>query len=122
MARNQEQSAAVTETEVVAAASTTEGETAVAEKASRPKIVLTLDEEAAKDFGGDVGQQVARKDYILKRFAEKGAARGAIAKELTRLEGRNVPYQIVFQATKGVAQPKVEAAPEATTAAEASAS
>lgn len=47
------------------------------------------------------GSTVKRKDYILRRWGE-GASRGEIAKELTELQGKNVPYQIVFQATKDV--------------------
>lgn len=91
----------VTET---GAATTTEAAAAAPKKDSR-YIELTL-----KD-----GSKMKRKDFILKRWGEK-ASRGEIAKELTELEGREVPYQIVFQATKGVAggpDPKPAAAPAA---------
>ena len=41
-----------------------------------------------------------RVDYIKRRYAE-GIKRGAIAKELTEMNGGvKVPYQIVFAATK----------------------
>jgi len=120
MARNAQESAATTEAEVpaVEGAEGTPAEGTTTEKASRPKVILTLDEEAAAQFGGEVGQQVTRKDFILKLFGEKGIDRGPIAKTLTRLEGRNVPYQIVFQATKGVEKAKSaeEPAAEATPA------
>lgn len=56
------------------------------------------------------GSTMKRKDYILKRWGEK-ASRSDIAKELTQLEGREVPYQIVFQATKGVPGGPDKAAP-----------
>lgn len=48
------------------------------------------------------GKSVSRADYIRKRWKEK-ASRGQIAKELTKLQGKPVPYQIVFAATKGLA-------------------
>lgn len=46
------------------------------------------------------GQVLTRKEYVLRRWSQ-GADRGPISKELTRLQGKNVPYQIVFQATGG---------------------
>lgn len=48
------------------------------------------------------GKEVARADYIRERWAAK-ASRGTIAKELTKIQGKPVPYQIVFAATKGLA-------------------
>jgi hypothetical protein len=48
------------------------------------------------------GVPTKRIDYIRKRWAEK-VARGQIAKELSELSGKKVPYQIVFSATKGLA-------------------
>jgi len=64
-------------------------------------IVLTLDQQAVTDLadGRAVGSTIARKDYILKRWGQRVIGRGGIAKELTRLQGKEVPYQIVFQAT-----------------------
>lgn len=53
------------------------------------KIMLTLED----------GTEISRADYIRQR-ADEGAPRGAIAKELTKLQGKTVPYQIVFAATK----------------------
>lgn len=63
-------------------------------------ITLTLDQQAVTDLGGDrvVGSTMARKDYILSRWGQK-IGRGPISKELSRLQGKEVPYQIVFQAT-----------------------
>jgi len=43
-----------------------------------------------------------RIDYIKRRYCEDKASRSTIAKELTELQGKPVPYQIVFQATKGL--------------------
>ena len=49
----------------------------------------------------DTGEMVKRKDFVLKRWSQK-KSRGDIAKELTQIVGKKVPYQIVFQYTKGV--------------------
>jgi hypothetical protein len=56
----------------------------------------------------NVGQPAKRIDFIRRRWAQK-FSRGAIAKELTAInsvanggDGKKVPYQIVFAATKGV--------------------
>lgn len=64
-----------------------------------------------------------RIDFIKRRWTE-GATRGAIAKELSELQGKAVPYQIVFQATKGLPHNgsvgRVPKAAKVTEAAEAS--
>jgi hypothetical protein len=131
MARNAEQAAeaqGVTE-------QTAEGATEVAADAAastdtaqgRTQIELTLDEEHAKLVGAETGSKMKRQDYIRKRWSQ-GVDRGPISRELTKLEGRKVPYQIVFQATKGKTKGAAVAAPavvtegasdEATTATEA---
>jgi hypothetical protein len=49
------------------------------------------------------GEQIKRKDYILKLWVEQKMSRGEIAKHLTEITGKKVPYQIVFAATKEVA-------------------
>jgi len=41
-----------------------------------------------------------RIDFIKRRYYEENATRSEIAKELTELQGKTVPYQIVFAATK----------------------
>ena len=41
-----------------------------------------------------------RIDYIRRRYYEEKATRSEIAKELTEMCGKTVPYQIVFAATK----------------------
>ena len=41
-----------------------------------------------------------RIDYIKRRYYGEGATRSVIAKELTELTGKVVPYQIVFAGTK----------------------
>lgn len=46
------------------------------------------------------GKEVARVDWIREQFFDKGKTRSEIAKELTEIQGKTVPYQIVFQATK----------------------
>lgn len=47
------------------------------------------------------GESVARADWIKARFAELGpTSRSQIRKELKDLFGHDVPYQIVFAATK----------------------
>lgn len=58
-------------------------------KAGGRRIMLTLED----------GTEISRADYIRQR-ADEGAPRGTIAKELTKLQGKTVPYQIVFAATK----------------------
>ncbi len=69
---------------------------------------------AAEDAGPDnryvmikdpeTGEDVKRVDWIRKVFQAEGGPfygdRGAIAKKLTALQGKKVPYQIVFAATK----------------------
>ena len=124
MARNQDESAAATESEATAAAEGTapiaEGAPAAAEGQTRAQVILTLDAEAAAAVGAEVGSTMKRKDYCVKRFGQ-GVERGPIAKELTRLEGRKVAYQIVFQATKGATKGTAPAAPEATAGEESTA-
>ncbi len=44
------------------------------------------------------GTTMSRKDYCIKR-ANEGAKRSEIAKELSTLLGKDVPFQIVFAAT-----------------------
>jgi hypothetical protein len=82
-------------------------------------ISIKLDDEGAKAMGTKAdgtayaaGDVVKRKEYILSRWGQK-VGRGPIAKELTRLEGKNVAYQIVFQATDKVPGGPDKAAPAA---------
>jgi hypothetical protein len=44
-------------------------------------------------------RQMSRTDYIKTR-ADQGASRGVIRKEVALLQGKDIPYQTVFQATK----------------------
>lgn len=117
MARTAEDSAADTGVENTSAP--TEGAAAAASDAgTKQQIILTLDEQGAKDYGNGpdgqpiaVGAQVRRKDYILARWKQVAVnQRGLIAKELSRLEGRKVNYQIVFQAVRGVVNTNAPAA------------
>lgn len=60
------------------------------------------------------GEPIARADWIKARFAELGpTSRSQIKKELKDLFGHEVPYQIVFAATK---TPKAAAPVEAVAA------
>jgi len=63
----------------------------------------------------ETGEVVKRKDYILELWTQKRMTRGDIARHLTEITGKTVPYQIVFAATKGVDGGPVvaEAAPAA---------
>lgn len=111
-----------TETEAQAsadnAAPAAEGTTAAASTSgARPRIsfkIRTVGEgENAKNYssisGFEDGKEVTRQEYITKRWTQDGVDRGQIAKELTDLEGKKVPYQIVFQGTKGKTQAGKEA-------------
>jgi len=85
---------------------------------------LTLDEAGSVFAYGDNsknGVTVNRIDFIRTAWTTGQKARGAIAKELTRLIGKKVTYQIVFSATKGTAggPPAAVAAPAAQTSTEA---
>lgn len=105
MAKNRENAEATEATEATAAAAPVE-ENRVDE---RYKMVTLAD-----------GTQVKRLDYIRKLWKEGKMSRGEIAKHLTDLTGKKVPYQIVFAATKGHAggPPKTEAAAPETPASE----
>jgi hypothetical protein len=48
------------------------------------------------------GAPVKRSDYIKDLFVNKKWSRGQIAKHLTEISGKEVKYQIVFAATKGL--------------------
>lgn len=61
-------------------------------------IMLTLSQEVADRLNGGK-TEMKRTDYIRAR-ADENATRREIADELTALEGREVPFQIVFAATK----------------------
>ncbi len=68
------------------------------------------------------GAEVKRVDWIREVFQKVGGeyygTRGAIAKKLTEIQGKKVPYQIVFAATKDLKHIKrPEPAAEAETAA-----
>jgi hypothetical protein len=47
------------------------------------------------------GEQVKRLDYIREQWAAK-VSRADIAKAVSELQGKTIPYQIVFAATKGI--------------------
>lgn len=76
------------------------------EAAAEPKaprgIILTLED----------GSTCSRAEYIRKRWVDDKAGRGVIAKELTKLQGKEVPYQIVFQATSALAKKGITGGPD----------
>jgi CelD/BcsL family acetyltransferase involved in cellulose biosynthesis len=66
---------------------------------------ISVDAEAATFAGLDgskVGETLNRIDFIRSAWTVGKKSRGDIARELTRLAGKKVTYQIVFSATKGV--------------------
>lgn len=65
--------------------------------ASRGRAVLLTDPES--------GEQVARKD-VIKEAYEGGMSRSDIRKMLAEKYGHEVPYQIVFAATKMLKAPE----------------
>lgn len=92
--------------------------TAAAVAAAKPKEVKTAGQVAAGGAGGSDGRSillkledgtsVKRTDYIRRRWQEK-ASRGEITKEVNQLtantfgpDSKAVPYQVIFQATKGL--------------------
>lgn len=75
----------------------------------------------AGDPSGLEGNQ--KRVDVIRALANTGEwTRGDIAKHISTLQGTKVPYQIVFQATKGIANvkaaPRGEAAPAETAQAE----
>lgn len=59
------------------------------------------------------GESVKRADWIREVYQDNSNAqfygnRGAIAKALTEMQGKDVPYQIVFAATKEIKGPAAE--------------
>jgi hypothetical protein len=65
---------------------------------------VTLD-EAGSQFGYNDSSKtnvtMNRIDFIRNAWQVGKKSRGAIAKELTRLTGKKVTYQIIFSATRG---------------------
>lgn len=56
------------------------------------KIMLTLED----------GTEIPRVDYIRKRWTEDKLSRRQITDEVSELQGKEVAYQIIFAATKGI--------------------
>jgi len=59
------------------------------------------------------GERVKRTDWIREVYQDANneaffGNRGAIAKALTEMQGKDVPYQIVFAATKEIKGPAAE--------------
>ena len=88
-----------------------------ADAAAAP-VEATADERFVMIKHDVSGEMVKRKDFILECWQQRKMSRGDIAKKLTEIQGKKVPYQIVFAATKKiaggpdkVAETPVEAAP-----------
>ena len=62
-------------------------------------VTLTTDGR----YGTSSGTTVKRIDLIRALWQNQKLSRGAIAKYLTELSGKKIPYQIVFSGTKGLA-------------------
>lgn len=84
-----------------AAETNTEATTEAVVASTGRSVMLKLDAEHAALVGVADGSEMKRTDYIRARW-QAGTARGPISKELTKIQGKDVPYQIVFQATKGI--------------------
>jgi hypothetical protein len=81
-----------------------QGQQAVAATPDERYRKVTLDEEGSKFGYNDPsknGVTVNRIDFIRNAWQVGKKSRGAIAKELTRLTGKKVTYQIIFSATRG---------------------
>lgn len=90
------------------AASATEGAVAVAEASKGRKIMLK---------NPSTGEEVARVD-LIKNLFEGGMKRSEIRKHLKEVYNHDIPYQIVFAATKAPkGKPEGEAATDAGAAA-----
>ena len=88
------------------------GEEAVATPAPATPEEPKTDERYRTVTRPDTGEVVKRKDYILDLWVNQRKSRGEIAKHLTEITGKKVPYQIVFSATKDVAGGPVKATAE----------
>lgn len=110
------------ETEVETAATEAAEATEAPAQVEEPKV----DERFRMVKRPETGEMVKRKDYILELWTQKRMSRGDIAKHLTEITGKKVPYQIVFSSTKGIeggpvkTEAPAEAPAEATEAPEAS--
>jgi hypothetical protein len=128
MARNQEQSA---ETTQATEAPATEGAATPAAAAAPAKSgderfsKVTLDEAGAKLYGNNTtaGQVVNRADLIRGLWTVNRMKRGEIKNEINRqlkaTGQKEIAYQIVFQATKGLVGGPVEAQAATTASTEA---
>jgi hypothetical protein len=82
-------------------------ETTAATTSTGRSVILKLDAEHAALVGVAEGSEMKRTDYIRARW-QAGVDRGPITKELNKIakaqdpNAKDIPYQIVFQATKGL--------------------
>lgn len=54
-------------------------------------------------YGTTAGTTVKRIDLIRALWQQQKMSRGSIAKYLSAISGKKIPYQIVFSGTKGLA-------------------
>jgi hypothetical protein len=54
------------------------------------------------NYGTTAGASVKRIDLIRALWQQQKMSRGAIAKYLSTISGKKIPYQIVFSGTKGL--------------------
>jgi hypothetical protein len=102
MARNTEQTA-----DTSTAEAPTETNAPAPEASSEDQRFITLNVPEG-DPSGLTGVQ--KRTDVIRTLAKTGEwTRGDIAKHISKLQGKKVPYQIVFQATRGIAN--VKAAP-----------
>ena len=113
-----QEAAAEAQTEAVTAATATP---AAAEVSDDRYKKLTLDATGSTFAYGDdskAGVVINRIDFIRAAWQVTKKSRGDIARELTRLAGKKVTYQIVFAATKALPGGPAKAEPAPAPAAE----
>lgn len=95
-----------TEVETVAATETVESVTDTPQVADAAAPAALEEPKADERYKfvthPDTGLQVKRKDFIHEMWTVRKMTRGAIAKLLTEITGKKVPYQIVFASTKDI--------------------
>jgi len=96
----EEVAAATPATEGTAAATATPGSEAAAVASDERYKMVTPPPTKNEDGTETPSAPVKRAEYIRDLWARK-MSRGDIARHLTQITGKKVPYQIVFAATKG---------------------
>jgi hypothetical protein len=78
---------------------TTESQNAGGEAGASPVTPTPETNGGASQTGVVLSSGERRVDYIKRQYMA-GYSRGEISKQLTTLQGKKVPYQVVFQVTK----------------------